>query len=82
MRQKYHMCINIRGLLKNKDRDLAGLFTDDNGKPMAAAQIRSELSVHLSKGHEVIPCGKCDNFDWKHGCQGHILYDYEEVTTA
>lgn len=25
----------------------------------------------LAAGHEVIPVGDCDNFDFKEGCQGH-----------
>lgn len=72
MSRSYHMCVSVRGVLINwKDGDLKGMFTDDNGKPMTAAQVKAELLYHLSNGHEVIPACKCDNFDWKKGCMGH-----------
>lgn len=69
-----HMCMSVRGALNwNKAtlKRMAKSFTDDNGKPMTPDQVRNALMDELAKGHEVIPLGECDNFDYKKGCMGH-----------
>lgn len=62
-----HMCIDVRGVLRWKDRDLKKLFTGGN-----ATEIREHLMDKLADGWEVIPFGKeCEGFDRKTGCPGH-----------
>ena len=75
MSQSFHMCISVRGILRRTDRDLKrflGACTKDDGTPYRNIdELKNELYDHLSQGHEVIPMGKCDNFDYKTGCRGH-----------
>ncbi|SEO65825.1 hypothetical protein SAMN05216316_0728 [Nitrosovibrio sp. Nv6] len=73
MGKSYHMCLDVRGALTNwSDRNFRGVFTHDDGRKMTPAEAKSNLLDELSKGHEVIPCGKCDNFDFSgEGCLGH-----------
>jgi hypothetical protein len=73
MGKSYHMCINIRGALMNwSDRNFRGVFTDDDGRELTPREAKSMLLDELSRGHEVIPCGECDNFDYLgEGCLGH-----------
>ena len=69
-----HMCMSVRGALnwdkKTMKRNAKGFKTND-GRPMTADQVREALMDELAKGHEVIPLGECDNFDFKTGCKGH-----------
>lgn len=72
MSKSYHLCIDVRGVIRNwKDKELVNLFRGDKGEKLTAAQIKDELIQHIAQGHDVIPAAKCDNFDWKKGCQGH-----------
>ena len=71
-----HMCVDIRGVLRWKDRDLKGMFTDDNGRTMSADEIRNELYDELAKGRRVLPMSKeCVGFDYQTGCPGHPVED-------
>jgi hypothetical protein len=63
-----HMCMDIRGAIKNKA--FSG-FTNDDGSPATREQALEYLMDELAKGHDVIPLGECDNFDFKKGCLGH-----------
>lgn len=63
-----HSCLNIEGAIRNK---AFSIFSDDNGNPISAAEGEKYLRAELAKGHRVIPMGKCDNFDYQKGCQGH-----------
>ena len=71
---RLHMCMSVRGALnwdkKTLKRNARG-FTTNDGKPMTPEEVRSCLMDELAKGHEVIPLGECDNFDYKTGCKGH-----------
>jgi hypothetical protein len=71
----YHMCSSIRGALRRSHtemrRALLYTFKDDGSPYRSVAELREALFDELAKGHEVIPMGDCDNFDWKTGCQGH-----------
>jgi hypothetical protein len=71
---KYHMSVSVTGALKKPDSHLRpwiGAITVD-GKPLKTVQeIRKFFEDQLAEGHEVIPCGDCDNFDYKNGCMGH-----------
>ncbi len=71
----FHMCISIRGALKNTDAKLRNMFTDKDGSKLPADEIRDGLLDKIADGWEVLPIGKeCDNFDKKKGCQGHIKH--------
>ena len=63
-----HCCMSVRGALRN--RDYTGIMHDD-GRPMTKSEAFDALCDELAKGHEVIPMGPCDNFDFKKGCLGH-----------
>ena len=74
--QNYHMCADVRGVLSLSDRELVrrwkGCIKTDDGRTLHdAVEIRNAFFDELSKGHEVIPMGRCDNFDYKTGCRGH-----------
>lgn len=69
---KRHLSISVRGALKWPDEDLSGLFEDmDTGDSLTADEAREYLQECLAEGKGKIPCGKCDNFDYKTGCKGH-----------
>jgi hypothetical protein len=67
----YHICLDIRGALKQTNRQINGLFHDDNGKPISGAEAREILLDELQTGKRFLPVGKCDNFDYQQGCLGH-----------
>jgi hypothetical protein len=80
--RSFHLCLGVRGALRWTNKELKGLLEND-GKPLNAAEVRTELLRELAMGHEVIPIGRCHNFDWKTGCRGHIVdEELGEVTTA
>ena len=70
---RWHMKLNIRGFIRNSrfPQDY-GVFEHDDGRAMTPAEAQDMLLDELAKGHTVIPCGKCNNFDYSGGgCQGH-----------
>lgn len=72
----HHLCVSVRGVLKDNNRTLVrqwkGAITNNQGVVCRTAdQIRSAFLDELALGHEYVPFGKCDNFDWKSGCKGH-----------
>ena len=68
---KYHLCLPVRAALRWNKNQLDGILTTDDGRPMTIDEVFNTLCDELSKGHEVLPIGDCDNFDWKKGCMGH-----------
>ena len=80
MKTKVHMCISIDGLMRKRDRELNGLFTDDNGFEINANGARKYLTECKAKGWRVLPMGKCDNFCYQEGCKGHPYED--EIQTV
>lgn len=38
---------------------------------MTPSEAHDALCDELAKGHEVIPCGSCDSWDYVTGCPGH-----------
>lgn len=79
MSHHIHLNVDVRGLLNQPKRTLErnwkGAFTVGGRKLMKADEIRSALMDELSKGHERLPMGDCDNFDYKKGCRGHDTND-------
>ena len=69
--QTTHMCADIRGMLKWRKGILKGIFKDEMGTSLSDKKARDYLHDCLAKGWEVVPCGNCDNFDYKTGCKGH-----------
>jgi hypothetical protein len=63
-----HICLSVRGALWNRSFDG---FRHNDGLPMTRREAFDGLCDELSKGHEKLPMGDCDNFDWKTGCRGH-----------
>lgn len=67
-----------------KDWDLFQCKELDKGKPwdghtlFTLKEVKSFLQDHLNAGHEVLPIGDCDNFDYKTGCRGHCVEDGAE----
>jgi hypothetical protein len=47
----------------------------DDGRKMSADEAINVLMDELAAGHEVIPIGECNNFDYKKGCLGHEQND-------
>lgn len=68
---KYHMYVDIRGVLRWRDRDLKGMFTDLEGRPKSGAEAREFLYDCMEKGWKKIPMGKCEGFSHETGCPGH-----------
>lgn len=69
-----HICMSVRGALnktKAQMKQLAPCIVVDGVPLKTAEQVRDFFLDQLSMGHEVIPCGECDNFDYKKGCLGH-----------
>lgn len=70
-----HICQSIRGPLMNwKLRDWKSAtkwITRKDGTRFTSSELKQVFLDHLAAGHEVIPIGECDNFDFKKGCLGH-----------
>lgn len=74
--QTIHMCISVRGVLSTWKttewkRALKTITKKDGTRYQSINDLKSAFFDELAKGHEVIPLGECDNFDWKTGCKGH-----------
>lgn len=71
-----HMRLSVRGALRKSPRHLAntwgGAITDDAGKVLkTSTELQEFFMDQLAMGRECLPCGDCDNFDFKAGCKGH-----------
>jgi hypothetical protein len=73
--QRFHLCIDVNGVL-------LPLFTYMGERPITYDEARAFLQDELAKGHEVIPFGKCDSFDYKEGCPGHELTPEQAAKVA
>jgi hypothetical protein len=83
---QWHMSIPTRDQISRKDAELKRLWEDtitvDGKKLMTASEIRTFFMDMLAEGYELIPYGECDNFDKKHGCQGHPLEPQTDAAFA
>lgn len=69
---KFHFSLSVKGALINwKTRDFRKMFKHENGTYYSPEEAKRALLDELSQGHEMIPMGDCDNFDYKTGCRGH-----------
>jgi len=67
----FHLAIDVEGLLRAPDREVAGLVRI-NGKPATAHQARQWLRIQEMNGRKVLPCGEaCEGFSYETGCPGH-----------
>ena len=71
----FHMSLSVRGALSKSTREfrnqIVPMLQHDDGRPMSEHEARNALFDELAQGHEVIPIGDCDHFDYKKGCLGH-----------
>lgn len=71
----YHMGLSVRGALfwdkSTFKKALKWIFKGDGSKFGSIDELRDFFLDQLSQGHENLPMGDCDNWDWKKGCQGH-----------
>lgn len=75
MKTLRHMCIDIRGVLGWKDKDLKRLFRNtETGKPLTATEAKEYLYQKLKDGYDVLPMGdECEGFSKINGCPGHAV---------
>jgi hypothetical protein len=80
LRCSVHMHLNVRQFITRPlNKYPKGLFTKDDGSVMTNREAREALLDELQQGHVVIPCGKCDNFDYSgEGCLGHPIEEKSE----
>lgn len=75
--ERVHLCQSIRGPLTNwKQRDwlkATKWIHRNDGTSYTATELKQAFMDELAKGHEVVPLGGCDNFDYKTGCRGHFM---------
>ncbi len=76
-----HLCLSVRGALawsKSQMKRMASSIAVDGKQLKTAEEVRNFLLDQLAQGHEMIPFGECDNFDWKTGCRGHEILKERE----
>ena len=72
--RRFHMCIDIAGVLRWPDKTLCKLFKEEDGTKRAGSYVRDFLKMELLKGRKVLPmCDPkdCPGFDYVSGCPGH-----------
>lgn len=68
----YHTCMSIQGCINNA-KDMKGCITVDGRTLETVKEIRDFMKGELAKGRRVLPMGKCSNFCYQTGCQGHEI---------
>ena len=74
---RFHTCIRVRIVIK-QFRDFYGtwgcMFHKKDGSLATYEEVMEYFLSELEKGHELIPAGECDNFNYAKGggCQGHV----------
>lgn len=75
MSKTIHVCASVRGMLNWPHAEfkcaLKYMKKEDGSLFRSIPELRDALMDELSKGHEVIPMGECEGFDYKTGCPGH-----------
>lgn len=83
MRKRYHMSININGILRNYGKkSLKGFFLKEDGGDCTDKESREYIAECQQKGYKVIPFGytdeECPGFDYfGGGCPGHEIKEEE-----
>ena len=65
-----HCSLDIRGALK-RPQDWVNCITVDGKTLKTVEEVKNFFQEELKLGHELLPMGGCDNFDYEHGCKGH-----------
>ena len=70
---KYHMSVNLAGLLRNYKGKKINILQDDNGKTLSDAEARLQIHNLIAQGHKLMCCSNnCKGFDpFGGGCPGH-----------
>lgn len=69
MSRYFHLCLDIRGALTNRDGWKAVGSSD--GRRITKAEAREWLMDRLAEGKRVLPMGPCEGFSYQTGCPGH-----------
>ena len=78
-----HLKLDIRGCLLNwSDRDMHGIFQDDDGRTLPDREAKNLLIDELAKGHRFLACGHCEGFDPQTGCPGHPMPETDSTERA
>lgn len=64
-----HVCLDIRGALRNRDGWKA--VSSSDGKKVTKVEAREWLMDRLAEGKRVLPMGECEGFNYQTGCPGH-----------
>lgn len=70
------MGLSVRGALRYSKQEFARMFKgvfSNNGRVLTPDEAKNFLFDELSKGHEKIPIGDCNAWDFKSGCPGHEM---------
>lgn len=70
---KRHVVVSVDGLESRLNAGLETFITHDDGRPMTVYEQCQLIAEHRKLGHEVIPMGKCDNYDDRGHCKGHPI---------
>jgi hypothetical protein len=74
METKFHMSVNIEGLLRYHKRKKITIMTDDDGNFLSDKEARAELARLQALGHKLLPTADCEGFDpFEKGCPGHPI---------
>lgn len=75
MPRKIHMCMDVRGFMRNNSypRGYRGVFSDpETGRTLSPAEAQDFLLGCIAKGWKVIPLDSaCEGFDYQKGCPGN-----------
>lgn len=77
MKRTVHMHVDCAGALRRPE-DFVGAITVDGKVLETVQEIKEFFKSQLALGHQIIPCGDCDNFDWETGCRGHEVEEKVE----
>lgn len=74
MKTRYHLSVNIEGLLNQyKRKKMNRVLVDDNGKSLNDSEARAYLIQAIQEGKRVLPTADCEGFDFVKGCPGHPI---------
>jgi hypothetical protein len=79
MRQ-IHLAQSVRGALKKSMRELRALaeaYKKEDGTHPSAEELWEYFADQLAQGRELLPIGKCPDFNYKSGCPGHEMVERE-----
>lgn len=75
-----HMCVNVKGALRNKSFNI---WEDDDGNKISAKAAEGFLRIAEYEGKKVIPMGEeCEGFSYETGCPGHIKSQVATILKA